>query len=397
MDKQPDFEKIITLPKRAKFVFFMLSMLVLIFLLSRASGADIVIKVTAYILLPLLEMFIIDALVFEKTIVKKNEVIIRSILFAKIIRTADICGYRIERVGQRDCINFYGNGEGVSLFSWPYEYVEKYALHDFISRHANLKFNDERAIQSLIVSNAGYGATPVARRKTLRLIKVVNLTILIALFVLTLLSIYPLYPSAYSVIAICSGGVAILLPAISTKFFSVSLLDKREYAARVNCSVILLFSIAILCLLLFSAASEYHYFAPSLPERYAVVWIILVAISFALSQLVSIKNKQGRSKNYFFTLAIFAYATLTVIVLNGVFDHAPFTTEKFIVQDVQITSGKSASFVLQTKSMGLHSKEELAIHVPLRRDVSFFKGDIVCRERHQGWLSMAWEYQGECR
>ncbi|OQS32257.1 hypothetical protein B0T40_20345 [Chromobacterium haemolyticum] len=321
----------------------------------------------------------------------------KSVLFKKTIKTADIFGYRVERVRQEDCITFYGGDERVSLFSWPYEYVEKYALHDFINQYANLKFNDEKAIQNLIASNADYGATPAARKKTLRVIKAANLTILIGLFVLTLLSIYPLYPSVYSVIAICVGGVAILLPAISTKFFGVSLWDKRECAVKINCTVILLFSIAILCLLLSSTASQYHYFLPSYPGGYTTVWIVLAAISFALSQLVSPRNKQGRSRNHFFTLVIFAYAALTTVVLNGVFDHAPFTTEKFIVQDVQVTSGKSASFVLQTKSIDPHSKEELVIHVLLRGDLSFFKGDIVCRERHQGWLSMAWEYQGECR
>ncbi|BBH12395.1 hypothetical protein [Chromobacterium haemolyticum] len=397
MDNQSDFEKIITLPKRVKFVLFILSISVFIFLLAWASDAETAIKVAAYILLPMLEICIIDVLVFEKTIVKENEIIIKSVLFEKTIKTADIYGYIVERVKQEDRIIFYGNDEGVCLFSWPYEYVEKYALHDFLKQHVSLKLNDERTIKNLIESNADYGATPVARRKTLRVIKAVNLAILIALFVLTLLCIYPLYPALYSAITICVGGAAILLPAMCAKFFGVSLLDKRGGAVKVDCTIMLLFSIAILCLLLFSVASEYRYFSPLLPGEYTPIWTLLAAISFALSQLVSIKNKQGRSKNYFFTLVIFAYAALTAVVLNGVFDHAPFTTEKFIVQDVQITSGKSASFALQTKSMDPHSKGELVIHVPLRQDLSFFKGDIVCRERHQGWLSMAWEYQGECR
>ncbi|KMN29726.1 hypothetical protein VI26_22405 [Chromobacterium sp. LK1] len=397
MDTQPDFEKIITLPKRVKFVLFILSISVLIFLLGWAGDADTVIKVAAYVLLPLLEVCIIDVLVFEKTIVKKDEIVIKSVLFEKTIKTADICGYRVERVKQEERITFYGSDEGVPLFSWPYKYVEKYALHDFLNQYANLKFNDERAIQDLIASNADYGASPAERRKTLRVIKAVNLAILITLFALTLLSIYPLYPSIYSAIAIFVGGGAILLPAISTKFFGVSLLDKMEHAIKINCAVILLFSIAILYLLLSSAASEYHYFLPSSPGRYMAIWILLAALAFALLQFISIRNRQGRSKSYFFAFVIFTYAALTAIMLNGVFDHAPFTTDKFIVQDVQVTSGKSASFALHTKSIDPHSKEELVIHVPLRGDLSFFKGDIVCRERHQGWLSMAWEYQGECR
>ena len=341
----------------------------------------------------LMGVFLIGQALVSKIIFDRETLSLVNIFSTKNIERRKISGYR----RNKHTLVFYTGESGGRGFTVPTSYKYDETFNGWLSGLRNLNEEDEKSAAAQVDSDDRYGPTLEDRRRKLTQLRRITVGSSFVGFGSVLWAMLYPHPVWLAIgFPIVLPGIALLVVASSNGLITFYELDKVEAKKKGLLMGLLTAPTMALALTLTRPSNGMAQW----PDEFGTLVVAGVIGGVVLTYLMSAVSKPAKSNAWVWVGTapyMMLHVAASMAMLNGLTDTATPQTKRFIVQGKHHTTGKGATYWLETAP---ESSADDITHAALKVSPAlYFKeqvNDTVCQRVHPGSFHLTWTSIDDC-